>query len=179
MKSTPTSAATIRRQQQARERGAGLIEVTISLLLAGVGLLSLAQLFGVASSLNKASRTSTLKARAAQETIELLKAKNFSMVAEGTTKVQYKDLYNVSTQVENTGLELKKITVTIEERTSSLNREGSNKSVFVIYQNNPQAPEGPFYNALTDPNQCGSDDSSRSSNSGSGSYSSPSPSPTP
>ena len=171
-------------QRRARERGAGLIEVTISLLMASIGLLSLAQLFGVAALLNQASRNSNLKARAAQETIELLKAKNYSGVAEGATKVQYKDLYNVSMQVVDTGLELKKITVTVEERNSTLRSAESNKSVFIVYQSNPQASEGTLYNPLADPRLCGGDDSSLSgssgsSNSGPGSYSSPSPSPTP
>jgi type II secretory pathway pseudopilin PulG len=184
MKSPPTPTAIRQQRLRQQQRGFGLIEATISLLVASIGLLSLAQLFGVAAALNTASRNSTFMARAAQESIELLKAKSFSQVAEGTTTTLYKDLYTVSTQVEDTGAGLKKITVTVAERTPSLKTGGSRKSVFVMYQNNLQAPEGPLYNHLADPRDCGgntsSDDrNSSSSNSGTGSYSSPSPTPTP
>ncbi len=164
----------IHQKRRAQERGTGLIEVTVSLLIVNIGLLALAQLFGVAVWLNHSSRNSTMKARAAQETIELLKATAYSGVAEGTTNVLYKNKYAVSTHVEDTGLEMKKITVTVEE-TGILSKTGrGNKSIFVVYQNNPQPSEGPLYNSLADPKQCGKGTSTNSgssgnSNSGSGS----------
>ena len=78
-----------RKKSRRSEAGMTLIEVTISLLIASVGLLSLAQLFGVAAALNTASRNNVQMARAAQEALENLRGQTYDSVVAGTVSSTY------------------------------------------------------------------------------------------
>ena len=142
-----------KRQRRALEQGVGLLEAVFSILIASIGLLALAQLFGVAAALNTTSRSSTLMARAAQESIEIMRSKSFSAIVAGTTNTVYQNHYNVSTLVENTGLILKIITVTVEDRSAISKTNEPRKAVFVVYLDDAKAAEGPLYNRLVDPDK--------------------------
>ncbi len=158
------------------EIGAGLIEVTISLLITGIGLLSIAQLFGVAATLNIANRNTNFMARAAQESIEVLRAQSFAAVTAGTSTSKYKQLYNVTTKVEEFAGGLKKITVMVEDPTA---RSGVRRSVFVDYRTDTQGEMGGLYNSLAKAEDCGGEGGGAGhSGSGSGSSSTPTPTPT-
>ena len=152
----PTVQVHQKPQRRMSEQGVGLLEAVFSILIASIGLLALAQLFGVAAALNTASHSSTLMARAAQESIEIIRSKSFSVLVAGTTNTVYKNHFNVSTVVENTGLILKTITVTVEDRNAVSKTNEPRKSVFVVYLHDAKAAEGPLYNRLVDPDKCNS-----------------------
>lgn len=135
----------VRRQSLRNEIGMTLIEVSISLLISGIGLLSLAQLFGVAATLNINNQTNVQVARAAQDALETAKSQSFSTLAAGTTTSTYKSLYTVTKAIENVGLGLKRVTITVTQKANTVKVGSGKTSVFVSYISDPDATEGPLY----------------------------------
>lgn len=128
----------------AKEQGSSLLEVTVALSIAGVGLLSVAQLFGVAAMMGNSSQNRMVMSRAAQEPIERVRALDFAALTDGTTTETYKQVFKITKNVESIGTTatsanptLKKITITVED-TSATSKMNS-KNVFVVYRSNTEA----------------------------------------
>lgn len=139
----------LRKRKFDQEQGSSLLEVTVALLVANIGLLGVAQLIAVATVMNKNSSNMVESSRAAQEIIEPLRAKDFSTLQVGTTTTKYNERYNVTTNVTADGNTAKKISVTVEDTNYDL-KGGTRSFTFVNYRSNDKAPIGSYYNsALT------------------------------
>jgi type II secretory pathway pseudopilin PulG len=149
------------------EIGMTLIEVSISLLISGIGLLSLAQLFGVAACLNTSSRTNVQVARAAQDALETAKSQSFSTLTAGTTTSTYQNIYTVTKAIEDVGAGLKRVTITVTQKADTVKIGSGKTSVFVSYLSDPDATQGPLYKKTSLTNTGGSTSST------------PTPQPTP
>ncbi len=141
-----------------RQRGISLIEVSISVLLTSIGLLSLAPLFSVTVYLNGRGRNNTEIARAAQITYENLRASSFSSVSLNATSLPLTAVaydpgtgngsFIVTTQITDVSSSLKRITVTVVENNPSRDPWISNhraRAVFVSYRTDTAI--GPFFSA--------------------------------
>lgn len=137
------------RTRRIAERGAGLVEVVVATLMASVGLLAVAQLFGVTVLLNARGRNNTGVARAAQVTFEGLRAADFTGSAlaatsgSGTTAVYTPGTsgsFNVTTQITDLAASsgtLKRLCVTVAETATGGNAwlaRGNNQAVFVTFR---------------------------------------------
>ncbi len=139
----------LRKRKFDQEQGSSLLEVTVALLVANIGLLGVAQLIAVATVMNKNSSNMVESSRAAQEIIEPLRAKDFSTLQVGTTTTKYNERYNITTNVTADGNTAKKISVTVEDTNYDL-KGGTRSFTFVNYRSNDKAPIGSYYNsALT------------------------------
>ncbi len=146
----------LRKRKCDQEQGSSLLEVTVALLVANIGLLGVAQLIAVATVMNKTSSNMVESARAAQKVIEPLRAKDFSTLEVGSTTTRYNDRYNVTTAVTADGNTAKKIAVTVQDTNFDL-KGGKRSFTFVNYRSNDKAPLGSYYNsALTVQSSTGS-----------------------
>lgn len=141
------------KQKGNQEQGSSLLEVTVALLVANIGLLGVAQLISVATVMNKNSSNMVESSRAAQKIIEPLRAKDFSQLAvQAPTTTKYNDRYDVTTTIENigTGAVSKKITVKVEDKNYDM-KKGERSFSFVNYRTiEKQTTNGSYYNsALT------------------------------
>ncbi len=133
-------------QMRKHEQGSSMLEVTVALLVANIGLLGVAQLISVATVMNKNSSNMVESSRAAQKIIEPLRAKDFSNVQVGSTTTQYNDRFNVTTAVTADGNTAKKIAVTVEDTNYDL-KGGTRSYTFVNYRTDDKAPIGSYYNS--------------------------------
>ena len=149
-------------KQQVRhhnQRGASLIEVTIALLVGSIGLLSVAQLFAVTTVLSCRGRNNTEVARAAQRAYESLRASNFSGAAlnatgGGPAAVAYtpgahNGTFNVTTQITDVTLSLKRIAVTVVENNPAVSAGARNRATFISYRTD--IAQGQYFAADLDP----------------------------
>ena len=155
-----------RKRKSEQEQGSSLLEVTVALLVANVGLLAVAQLIAVASVMNKNSSNMVESSRAAQTIIEPLRAQAYANLTTTTnpTTTKYNQRYNVTTAVTELPnvTNLKKISVTVQDTNYDM-KGGSRSYTFVNYRTNDENPKGSYFNSAltvvcstsTNPN-CGS-----------------------
>jgi Tfp pilus assembly protein PilV len=139
-------SSVLRKRKCGVEQGSSMLEVTVALLVANIGLLGVAQLIAVATVMNKNSSNMVESSRAAQKIIEPLRAKDFSTLQIGTTTTKYNERYNVITAVTADGNTAKKISVTVED--TNYDSKGTTRSfTFVNYRSDDKAPIGSYYNS--------------------------------
>ncbi len=138
------------RRKFTSEQGSSLLEVTVSMLIATVGLLGMAQLIAVSTMATKNGSNLVESARAAQNAIEPIRAKDFSTVETGTTRATYKDRFYVTTTVTADSNSAKKIAVTVVDTNYDM-KGGSRKFTFSNYRTNDKAAMGGYYNSALTP----------------------------
>ena len=140
----------LRKRKCDQEQGSSMLEVTVALLVANIGLLGVAQLIAVATVMNKNSSNMVESSRAAQAIIEPLRAKDFSQLAvQNPTTTKYNDRFDVTTTVENidTGTAAKKITVKVEDKNYDM-KKGGRSFTFVNYRTIEEpTTNGTYYNS--------------------------------